>query len=337
MAPESAPSGQGRFIGYVRTTRYDGQGWWALTTVAGAVPAAVRAQALQRESGLLVPFTRDGAEALRELGSARLTPRPHGAWSWSRSGHAPPPARLVSRPRGRRRAAAAGGAVGPAIGAAFERLPGATRNGLALDPWLADRLDAFIARHDVEVAALAADALERMLRGAIAGPRPQSGARELTAPSRSPRSRPCWAASWHRFSGRRSATRSMTRRTFLADEQGLGKTVEALAALEADGAYPAIVVCPASIKLGWEREARRWLPHRSIAVVHGRAPVPPAGGDHDPQLRDRRRPSRGACAPARRGRWWSTSRTTARTRMPSARRRCGGSPRRSPPTACGSR
>jgi SNF2 family DNA or RNA helicase len=33
------------------------------------------------------------------------------------------------------------------------------------------------------------------------------------------------------------------RRAFLADEQGLGKTIEALATLEADDAYPAIVVC----------------------------------------------------------------------------------------------
>ncbi len=67
------------------------------------------------------------------------------------------------------------------------------------------------------------------------------------------------------------------RRTFLADEQGLGKTVEALAALEADGAYPAIVVCPASMKLGWQREAERWLPHRSVAVVNGRGAVPARG------------------------------------------------------------
>ena len=44
------------------------------------------------------------------------------------------------------------------------------------------------------------------------------------------------------------------RRAFLADEQGLGKTIEALAALEADDAYPAIVVCPASLKLNWLRE-----------------------------------------------------------------------------------
>ena len=61
------------------------------------------------------------------------------------------------------------------------------------------------------------------------------------------------------------------RRTFLADEQGLGKTVQALAALEADGAYPAVVVCPASLKLNWQRETERWLPERSVAVVVGHA------------------------------------------------------------------
>jgi len=59
------------------------------------------------------------------------------------------------------------------------------------------------------------------------------------------------------------------RRAFLADEQGLGKTIEALATLEADGAYPAIVVCPASLKLNWLRESERWLPHRSARALAG--------------------------------------------------------------------
>ncbi len=59
------------------------------------------------------------------------------------------------------------------------------------------------------------------------------------------------------------------RRAFLADEQGLGKTIEALAALEADGAYPAIVVCPASLKLNWMREIERWLPGRSAQALSG--------------------------------------------------------------------
>lgn len=61
------------------------------------------------------------------------------------------------------------------------------------------------------------------------------------------------------------------RGTFLADEQGLGKTIEALATLQADGAFPAAVVCPASMKLVWERECGRWLPARSVAVVNGRS------------------------------------------------------------------
>jgi SWI/SNF-related matrix-associated actin-dependent regulator 1 of chromatin subfamily A len=59
------------------------------------------------------------------------------------------------------------------------------------------------------------------------------------------------------------------RRAFLSDEQGLGKTIEAIAALEADGAYPAIVVCPASLKLNWRRELDRWLPGRSVQVLAG--------------------------------------------------------------------
>jgi SWI/SNF-related matrix-associated actin-dependent regulator of chromatin subfamily A-like protein 1 len=59
------------------------------------------------------------------------------------------------------------------------------------------------------------------------------------------------------------------RRAFLADEQGLGKTIEALAALEAGGSYPAVVVCPASLKLNWLRELERWLPHRNARVLMG--------------------------------------------------------------------
>ena len=59
------------------------------------------------------------------------------------------------------------------------------------------------------------------------------------------------------------------RRAFLADEQGLGKTIEALATLQADGAFPAIVVCPASLKLNWLREIERWLPQRTARALVG--------------------------------------------------------------------
>jgi hypothetical protein len=58
----------------------------------------------------------------------------------------------------------------------------------------------------------------------------------------------------------------------ICDEPGLGKTVEALATIQAANAYPALVVCPASMKLMWQREARHWLPDRSVAVANGTVP-----------------------------------------------------------------
>jgi hypothetical protein len=68
------------------------------------------------------------------------------------------------------------------------------------------------------------------------------------------------------------------RRTFLADEPGLGKTVQALATLQAAGAFPALVVCPASLRLNWLREAQRWLPGRTAAAVD------PSAGDELPDI-----------------------------------------------------
>jgi SWI/SNF-related matrix-associated actin-dependent regulator 1 of chromatin subfamily A len=58
-----------------------------------------------------------------------------------------------------------------------------------------------------------------------------------------------------------------TRRTFLADEQGLGKTVEALAAVHAADAFPAVVLCPASLRLNWQREIAHWLPDRAVEIL----------------------------------------------------------------------
>jgi len=61
-------------------------------------------------------------------------------------------------------------------------------------------------------------------------------------------------------------------RALLADEQGLGKTVQALVWLKIHPELrPAIVICPNSVKLNWEREARRWLDeNEKIHVIFGK-------------------------------------------------------------------
>lgn len=80
----------------------------------------------------------------------------------------------------------------------------------------------------------------------------------------------------------------------LADEPGLGKTVQALAAvgllLSTGQIEQAVVLCPAPLVSHWEREARRWLPRLGDGIAalrgtglqrhylwHSRAPVLIAG------------------------------------------------------------
>lgn len=64
------------------------------------------------------------------------------------------------------------------------------------------------------------------------------------------------------------------RKALIGDQVGLGKTVQALAAVELAGSYPALVVCPASLKLNWRAEVAKWLPKRSTVVVAGTTPEP---------------------------------------------------------------
>lgn len=59
----------------------------------------------------------------------------------------------------------------------------------------------------------------------------------------------------------------------LADEMGGGKTVQALTVLESLGAqaFPALVICPNSVKFNWAREAGDWSKSSNPYVVHGSA------------------------------------------------------------------
>jgi len=263
-----------RWIGHVRTVRYDGKGWFALDTLTGTPPEALRQDALEQETRWLVPMTPAAANAILDLGDAKFSVGARRCLEAVEHGETPPPARLILT-----RSVAGERLVletfwDPEIQDAFEQqLPGATRNELKLDPWIIDQLDAFLSLHGVQVAPMAADAMADL---AVE----QRAAQRAVAASRATAAEPIaevaarlggdlapfqWAAVRYALEARR---------TFLADEQGLGKTVEALAALEAADAFPAIVVCPAAMKLTWEREASKWLPHRSTTVVTGRSGTP---------------------------------------------------------------
>jgi SWI/SNF-related matrix-associated actin-dependent regulator 1 of chromatin subfamily A len=60
--------------------------------------------------------------------------------------------------------------------------------------------------------------------------------------------------------------------TWIADEQGLGKTRQAIVTAEVRGSQKILVVCKASLKANWEREFHICAPHRSVQVLGGTRP-----------------------------------------------------------------
>ncbi len=265
-----------RWLGHVRTARHDGRGWWALHTLAGAVPEALVEGSVTREEdgALLIPLTEANAHVLREQESAKLDAAADRCVSSLELGDAPPPARLV----------ATHGVEGPRLrlevlwdpyaGEAFDELPGCEgERTVPVDPWLLEPLDHFVALHQVEVTYSASVVLGRLREEAEAAAAAIRASRATEAePLAEVAERMGGELEPFQWAGVRYVLDA--RRAFVADEQGLGKTVEALAAIEADDAFPAVVVCPASLKLNWEREAARWLPHRTVSVVEGRQAVP---------------------------------------------------------------
>lgn len=75
----------------------------------------------------------------------------------------------------------------------------------------------------------------------------------------------------------RSAVHTIAKRgrAILADDMGLGKTIQAIAAVEEfrirngqmDG--PKLIIAPASVMGGWERELRRWLEDPKVYLIGG--------------------------------------------------------------------
>lgn len=65
------------------------------------------------------------------------------------------------------------------------------------------------------------------------------------------------------------------RRALLADEPGLGKTAQAIRALkklrETEQVFPALIVCPNTLKKNWKREFGMWWPDARVTVITGSA------------------------------------------------------------------
>ena len=66
------------------------------------------------------------------------------------------------------------------------------------------------------------------------------------------------------------------KRALLADEPGLGKTAQAIRALkklqeEGNQVFPALIVCPNTLKKNWKREFAKWWPDINVTVIKGSA------------------------------------------------------------------
>lgn len=64
-------------------------------------------------------------------------------------------------------------------------------------------------------------------------------------------------------------------RALIGDDMGLGKSVTSIAYVTSKDLYPAIIICPASLKLNWKREIERWVINPGkIEILKGETPHP---------------------------------------------------------------
>jgi SWI/SNF-related matrix-associated actin-dependent regulator of chromatin subfamily A-like protein 1 len=253
------------------------------------LPAALRERAASAPGGATVPLTLDSWRLLDGRLTGWISHAAQRCVAALRDGRPAPPAVLERSTLHEDPTFVLAPGHDPTLLGAFAALAGALphkpRRGagpehaqlpaIHADPFCVPELDRFLDAHgpwvDPEALALLQEVREQHARAA--------GLVALSAATDAPLDVPGLGGELKPFQRAGVSYLLAQRRAFLADEQGLGKTIEALAAIEADGAYPAIVVCPASLKLNWLRELERWLPGRSAQALAGtgtQAPVPPA-------------------------------------------------------------
>jgi SWI/SNF-related matrix-associated actin-dependent regulator 1 of chromatin subfamily A len=257
------------WVGRVTAGRLEGRGAFALDTIAGELPPELAAEAMEKGGRLWLFFSQEVADTLLEMKGARLDDRALRCATRLQVHLVPAPASLsliesVGEPRFKLDVN-----WDPDTIPAFLELPAVEAHGrsVPVDPYLLEPLEHYLRTYGVEVSPAARDVLDRLRREHDAAIEDVRRSRAHSGPTLEIEDR--LGGELRPFQRAGVAYALWSRRMFLADEQGLGKTVQALATLEADDAYPAIVVCPASLKLNWKREIEHWLPHRSVTVVSG--------------------------------------------------------------------
>lgn len=56
------------------------------------------------------------------------------------------------------------------------------------------------------------------------------------------------------------------KRLLIGDEPGLGKTLQSIGIVDTANAYPALVICPSSLKINWQREFEKFTDKKSIVL-----------------------------------------------------------------------
>jgi hypothetical protein len=246
----------------------------------GRLPRAIRERAASAPGGVTLPLTLESWRMIDGRLEGWMSPAAKRCVAALADGRPPPPAVLelsnvhedptfVLAPGHEPRLLAQFAAVAGVQlrdprrrtgGLEHARLP-----AIRADPFCVPELDSFLAEHDVWVVPQALAPLQEVREQHARA----AGLVSLSAATDAPLHVPGLGGELKPFQRAAVSYALAQRRAFLSDEQGLGKTIEAIAALEADEAFPAIVVCPASLKLNWLRELQLWLPGRTVQTLSG--------------------------------------------------------------------
>ncbi len=272
-----------RWRALVSVVTYEGRGAFALRTLSGEAPSDLDGVIEITEGRLVWPFSPAVASRLVQLEGVQLDDVASACVRTLRRGGSPAPAELALEIGEEGEPEVVLYTVwDPALARDFRRLPEAhlidrsgrfynrsASTGVAVpaDAALARDLSRFLDEHpEVEID----ESLRGVLDELVGEHDRASSTVRLSYADDAELPEVALGGELHPFQRAGVQYALQRRRTFIADEQGLGKTIQALAAMEVADAWPAAVICPASVKLNWERETNTWLPDRRVAVIDGR-------------------------------------------------------------------